>query len=42
VQILTIEEILNGKKQDTPQKVPIFESTTKGKELKKGEQKMLS
>jgi site-specific DNA-methyltransferase (adenine-specific) len=42
VQILTIEEILNGKKPDTPQKVPIFESTTKGKELKKGEQKTLS
>ena len=42
VQILTIEEILNGKKPDTPQKVPIFESDTKGKEIEKGEQKTLS
>jgi site-specific DNA-methyltransferase (adenine-specific) len=42
VQILTIEEILNGKKPDTPQKVPIFESTTKEKDIKKGEQKTLS
>ena len=42
VQILTIEEILNGKKPDTPQKVPIYESTTKEKEIMKGEQKMLS
>ena len=42
VQILTIEEILNGKKPDTPQKVPIYESTTKEKEITKGEQKMLS
>ena len=42
VQILTIEDILNGKKPDTPQKVPIYESTTKGKEITKGEQKRLS
>ena len=42
VQILTIEEILNGKKPDTPQKVPIYESTTKEKEIVKGEQKRLS
>ena len=28
VQILTIEEILNGKKPDTPQKVPIYKSST--------------
>jgi site-specific DNA-methyltransferase (adenine-specific) len=42
VQILTIAEILNGKKPDTPQKVPIFESDTKEKDIKKGEQKTLS
>jgi hypothetical protein len=42
VQILTIEDILNGKKPDTPQKVPIYKSDTKGKEMMKGEQKMLS
>jgi site-specific DNA-methyltransferase (adenine-specific) len=42
VQILTIEEILNGKKPDTPQKVPIYESTIKEKEIMKGEQKRLS
>ena len=28
VQILTVEEILNGKKPDTPQKVPIYKSST--------------
>ena len=41
-QILTIEEIFNGKKLDTPQKVPIYKFNTKGKEIKKGEQEMLS
>jgi len=42
VQILTIEGILNGKTPDTPQKVPIYKFNTKGKEIKKGEQEMLS
>lgn len=42
VQILTIEEILNGKEPETPQKVPIYKSDIKREEKVKGEQKKLS
>lgn len=41
VQILTIEEILNGKEPETPQKVPIYKSNIKREEKEKGEQKKL-
>ena len=41
VQILTVKDILNGKKQDTPPEVSIYKSDIKGKERDKGEQKKL-
>ena len=41
MQILTIEEILNRKKPDTPPEVSIYKSDIKGKEREKGEQQKL-
>ena len=42
VQILTVEDILQGKEPETPQKILTYEFNTKGKKTKKGKQKKLS
>jgi len=42
MQILTIEEILNRKKPDTPPEVSIYKSDIKGKEREGGTKKKAS